>query len=162
MIEIALTLFGLLAVMFVGIVVIGAPYVPSKRVHINDAFELLDLQKGQLLIELGCGDGRVLKAAAARGLSARGYELNLVLFLIAYVRCWSVRDRVKVVWGDYWHADLSDADGIFIFSAEMFMKRLDKKIIRTSHAMRLASVGFGVPGRKMTRSKGAIKLYQYT
>jgi len=42
---------------------------------------MLNLKSGQTLIELGSGDGRVLKEAAAKGVRAIGYEINPVLVI---------------------------------------------------------------------------------
>ena len=39
--------------------------------------------KGLRLVDFGSGDGRLVKAAASRGMSAVGYELN------PYLVCWS-------------------------------------------------------------------------
>lgn len=161
MLEFLIIVLSVFFLLFIGIVVVGAPYVPSKRIHIGDALTLLDLKNNQLLVELGCGDGRVLRAAAEKGLRARGYELNLLLFIVAYFKCWRYRKNVKVIWGNYWYADLSDADGVFVFSADIYMKRLDRKIIRADKPIKLASLGFKIPDKKPVRKKGAVYLYNY-
>jgi len=67
-----------LVLLFCGIVFIGAPYVPTKRAQIAAALDLLELKVGDLLLELGAGDGRVAKAAAERGIRVVGYELNTI------------------------------------------------------------------------------------
>ena len=43
------------------------------------------------LLELGCGDGKILKLAAATGVYAVGIELNPILVLIARLRTWRRR-----------------------------------------------------------------------
>src|SRR5438270_414315 len=93
----------------------GAPYLPTMSHQRQVALKLLNLKRGQTLYDLGCGDGRMLRLAAQQGLSAVGYELSPLLFLIAKITTWPYRRRVKVHLGDYWKADLSKADGIYIF-----------------------------------------------
>ena len=46
----------------------GAPYVPTLKKNLNAAFKkLYPMKKTDLLIDLGAGDGVVLKAAASTG-----------------------------------------------------------------------------------------------
>jgi hypothetical protein len=82
-------LIAFLAVVFIcfaGVILFGAPYLPTLKPQIHAALELANLRPGQTLIELGCGDGRVLIAAAHTGIKSIGYELNPLLALIAWIR----------------------------------------------------------------------------
>ena len=125
--------------------------------------DLLDLKPGQVFVDLGCGDGRLLALAASRGLRAIGYELNPFLALYAWARTRRYGRQVKVKWGNFWRADLSDADGVFVFLIGHFMQRLDKLISRYSkkHQIKLVSNAFKVPGKKPLLRKGALMLYVY-
>src|SRR5665213_1201424 len=96
-------------------VAFGAPYLPTLNAQRQTALELLDLKPGQTLYDLGCGDGRMLRAAAKVGLNAVGYEMSPILVLIARIINWPYRKQVKVIMGNYWAADISRADGIFVF-----------------------------------------------
>ena len=52
---------AILLIMAYGFVLLfGAPYFPSLKPHMEAAFGLLELKKGQLVYDLGCGDGRFL------------------------------------------------------------------------------------------------------
>lgn len=144
-----------------GIVFFGAPFLPTKKAQITAALDLLNLKKGQLVLDLGAGDGRVALAAARRGLRVRGYELNGLLALVAKIRTWPYRHSVSIKWQNYWQADLSEADGVFIFSASRFMRRLDKKLAAAGKPLRLASIAFKVPGKKIVEQLNGVFLYQY-
>lgn len=48
-------------------ILFGAPYVPVHKVNQKAVFELLELQKGETFIDLGSGDGRMLRQAASLG-----------------------------------------------------------------------------------------------
>lgn len=108
----------------------GAPYVPSMRKQINAGLDLLDLKRGQTMLELGCGDGRVLRAAAKRGWNAVGYEINPLLVLAAKLQTWRYRRQVRVVWANYWRSKWPEAQGIYVFLLDPYMGKLDKKIIQ--------------------------------
>jgi hypothetical protein len=75
-------LLVILAFQFV-VLFLGAPYVPTLPKQREAALDLLKLKPGQTLIDLGCGDGAMLIAAAKRGINSVGYEINPLLALIA-------------------------------------------------------------------------------
>lgn len=148
--------------MFGLVVFVGAPWVPTLKSQQEAALDLLDLKPGQTMLELGCGDGRVLKAAARRGWKAVGYELNPMLALIAWLNTLRYRGQVKVVWGNYWTKSWPDADGIFVFLLPKYMEQLDKKIIqRFSKSVKLVSYAFQIPSRHIDNEREGVYLYKY-
>jgi hypothetical protein len=42
---------------FGGVLLFGAPYLPTLKPQVHAALELANLKPGQTLLELGCGDG---------------------------------------------------------------------------------------------------------
>ncbi|MDQ5971894.1 MAG: hypothetical protein QG553_53 [Patescibacteria group bacterium] len=150
---------------FAFVILFGAPYLPTMKKQSEEALDMLALKPGQTMLELGCGDGRVAKAAARRGLKVVGYELNPILALIAWLQTLKYRGQVKIVWGNYWRQDWPDCDGIFVFLLDKYMKKLDKKIVQKKQQqakpIRLLSYTFLVPGRKTSAQKGALFLYKY-
>lgn len=160
---IILQLLAVVLVVFFGLVIMsGAPYVPTLKSQIDSALDLLSLKKGQLLVELGAGDGRVALTAAKRGWIARGYEINPLLCLIGKARCLSYRGRVKVHCRDMWGSDLSQCDGVFVFGAKHMMQRLSDKL---EHELRpgakVVSFAYKLPGKEPARYHNGIYLYQY-
>ena len=105
----------------------------------------------------------VLILAAKSGLKAVGYEINPFLALLAWGRTRRFGRRVKIVWGNYWRADLSNADGVFVFSIGHYMKKLDKFLLKQSknHQIRLVSNAFQIPGKKHIKKTGPLFLYIY-
>ncbi len=157
-------LLGLIVLvgLFGFVLLFGAPYLPTHRKQAEIALDLLNLKPGETLYELGCGDGKVLLLAAQRGLHAVGYELNPLIALIARLRTWRYRKTVKVVCGNFWNADISPADGVFVFLLDRFMERLDNKMkSQMKKPVLLASYAFKIPDKKIVQSKGGIYLYQY-
>lgn len=160
--EIVLLVLGVIFGCFGFVVLFGAPFLPTLRPQIVAALDLLDLKPGQTMLELGCGDGRVLIAAAERGLCAVGYELNPILACIAWLRTRHYGHRVRVVWGDYWRAEWPPAAGIFAFILPRYMGKLDKKVMHYKHKpIRITSFAFAVPNREAARIEQGVFLYEY-
>lgn len=158
-----LLVFLVIALMFGFVIIFGAPYVPTLKEQRNAALELLNLNPGQKLYDLGCGDGSLLIMAASRGLNVVGYELNPILAAIAWLRTRKYRKQVKIVWGNLWRADISEADGIFVFLLGRFMGRLDNLIKNQckTKPVNLASYAFQIPGKKETVKQSGVFLYSY-
>jgi hypothetical protein len=143
----------------------GPPYVPTLTPQVKIALDMINLQKGQTLLELGCGDGKVLIAAAQRGWRAVGYEINPILALVAWLRTRRYGKQVTVRWANMWQEDKWDrrADGIFVFILPRHMPRLDAKINSwQTKPLRLVSFAFEMPGKKaVKRDKQGVFLYHY-
>src|ERR1700710_1767842 len=96
---------GIVLVCFAGVLLVGAPYLPTLTPQVHAALELANLKPGETLLELGCGDGKVLIAAAQIGIHSVGYELNPLLALLAWLRTRRFGSSVKIVWGNFWTKD---------------------------------------------------------
>ena len=144
---------------FGAVVFFGAPYLPTLAPQIAAAFDLLDIEPGQTILELGCGDGKVLIAAAQRGYRAVGIELNPVLAGIAWLRTRRYRGRVRVVWGSYWLRRWPASDGVYVFLIDRFMSKLDERM--RQYGGKLVSVAFQVPDRQYDAEKHGVYLYDY-
>ncbi|HVV66590.1 MAG TPA: class I SAM-dependent methyltransferase [Candidatus Saccharimonadales bacterium] len=151
-----------LSACFAGVVFFGAPYLPTLTPQVKTALELGNLSKGQTLIELGCGDGKVLIAAAERGARVVGYELNPILALVAWGRTRRYGKRVRVVWGNFWWRKWPEADVIFTFLLPRYMEKLDKKCMQYDYKpVKLVSFAFEIPGKQPLRRKDSVFLYGY-
>lgn len=144
------------------VVFFGAPYLPTLRPQLERALDMLDLEEGQTLLELGSGDGRVMVAAAERGWNVVGYELNPLLALYSWLRTRKYGKRVRVVWGNFWWGKLPQADGVFVFLLQKYMTRLDTKITQDiGRPVKMVSFAFYVPGRKPLQERDGVYLYEY-
>lgn len=158
-------LYGLSLVLILSfsfVLLYGAPYLPTLRPQVKTALDLLDLKPGQTMLELGCGDGKVLIAAAERGIRSIGYELNPILAAWAWLRTRRYRRLVRIVWGNYWTQPWPPCEGIFAFLLPRFMSKLDKKVVQqTSQPVKLVSFAFQIPGRRASRQVAGVFRYDY-
>ncbi len=155
-------ILSIIVLCFSMVILFGAPYVPTLKPQIDAAFDLLELKKGQTLLELGCGDGRVMIEALKRGYIVIGYELNPILALIAWARTRAYRSKSRVVWGNFWNRPLLKCDGVFVFLHTRFMDKLDRKLeTEKLSPIRLASFAFKIDGKNIVKEKAGVFLYKY-
>lgn len=151
-----------LIMVFGFVVFFGPPYLPTRRQNIEAALDLLALKPGQTMLELGAGDGRVLRAAARRGWRVVGIELNPLLLFVARLATWHYRKQVRLIWGDYFRVTWPPASGIFTFMLGRQMAELDKRIEAwPCKPVKLASFAFTIPGKQPKAQKKGIFLYEY-
>lgn len=157
-----LIFIGLLILIFGFVVFFGAPYLPTLKNQQEAALDLLGLKPGDTLLELGSGDGKVMRAAAKRGVNVVGIELNPVLVLVSKIVTFKYRKQVKVVWGNYWSVDWPSCQGIYVFLITGYMDKLDQKIVDSKlKNIKLASNAFEIYGKKPIKQKNGVYLYKY-
>jgi hypothetical protein len=150
-----------------GIIVFrGAPYVPSRKRYIHDAFtDLYPLGKKDVLVDVGSGDGIVLRQASERGAVAVGYELNPILVVVS--RFLSRGDRnVRVILTDFWIAKLpEDTTVVYAFMATPYIHKLNTKMQqetdRLARPLRLILYGNTLGERTPDQIDGGYKLYTF-
>jgi precorrin-6B methylase 2 len=141
---------------------LGAPYLPTRRKQREAALDLLNLKKGQTIIDLGSGDGAMLVTAAKAGLNVIGYEINPILVLISRIRTYKFKKQVKVVQGNFWNKQWPHADGVFVFLTDRYMERINHKMNdQFKKPVKLVTYAFPIPGKKAAATKGACILYKY-
>ncbi len=158
----ALVIVSVLIICFSGVLLFGAPYLPTLRPQVQAALKLAGLKPGQTLLELGCGDGKVLIAAARQGIYAVGYELNPLLAATAWLRTRRYRKYVRVIWGDFWRLPWPEAQAIFVFLLPKYMPKLHKKVIQYKHKpVKLVSYAFAIPGVAPSAESAGVYCYSY-
>jgi hypothetical protein len=118
----ALTLLWILVPAFYGL-----PSKPTKPDRIRKALGLVNLKPDAVLYDLGAGDGRVLLIAAKEfGAKAVGLEVGPVQIALVWLRILlgGLNDRVHVKWANYYRADLSRADVVFIYATLQELMKL--------------------------------------
>lgn len=155
-----------LIILFGAVAFRGAPYVPTHGKTIKVAFDMLPLEKGDLVLDLGSGDGSVLMHAARRGYRAVGYELNPILSFIAWLRCWRDHLHIRIHTADFWISTWPpDTKAVFIFLAGPYMnkfkRKLDAEMQKRDEPLYVISNGFTIPGALPKRVSSGLYLYEF-
>jgi SAM-dependent methyltransferase len=141
---------------------VGAPYVPILNRDSDALLKLADLKPGQTMVDLGSGDGRLLRAAAKRGIRGIGYEINPFMVFVSRIVCWRYRKLVQIHLADFWRIELPQADVIYVFLIPKFMPKLDQHLTsRLKKPTRLISYAFEIPARKPIHRTPNTFVYQY-
>ncbi|TYZ67518.1 hypothetical protein PybrP1_004644 [[Pythium] brassicae (nom. inval.)] len=144
-----------------------APFTPSGAGVLELTTELLRLQADDVLVDLGCGDARMLvHAALATGCRGVGveYDAELVARANARVREHDIEERVVIVHGDALQADLSHATALFLYLVPQGIKLLLPKLEEARRArVRIVTYVFSIPGWRYNaiRDFKGTKVYLY-
>ncbi len=159
-----LSIIGLVVLFCFGFVLLfGAPYLPTLTPQVTIALNLLALKPGQTMLELGCGDGKVLVAAAQRGWKVVGYELNPLLFVVSWLRTRRYRKLVTVRLANFWSVKWPPTDAVFAFALAKYMTKLDKKLteVAKGRPLKLVSFTFQIADKTPHAEQGGVYLYEY-
>ena len=132
-------------------------YIPLPPQGVDAVVEALALHSDTpaLLIDLGCGDGRVL-AAVLRShpqVHGVGIEINPLVAFLARWRLRKLAGRVHIIRGDLLQADLQQATRVFTYLNHPTMAALEAKFGRElPKGSRLVSCDFPLPKRKPTKT----------
>jgi predicted RNA methylase len=129
-----------------------APFVPSPPQVVRQMLLLADVRPGEVVFDLGAGDGRTV-IMAAKDFSARavGVELrdDLEKKALSTVYEQNLQDRITMVNGDMLGVDLSSADIVFLYlttsANEKIRPKLDAELKR---GVRIVSHDYEVVGWK--------------
>ncbi|PWB69895.1 MAG: hypothetical protein C3F07_18305 [Anaerolineales bacterium] len=105
----------------------GLPSRPTQPDRIRKALRLVDLKKGEVLFDLGAGDGRVLFIAAQEfDAEAVGIEVGPVQCAWIRLRIFmgGLSERVRIKMKNYYKADLGAADVVFIYATSHELPKL--------------------------------------
>ncbi len=94
----------------------GAPWVPTRKRDVDRFLGVAGITPGMVMVDLGCGDGQLVIAAAKAGAIARGYEISIFPYILARLRViFSGTDHATILFRDLWKVDLRDADLVYFF-----------------------------------------------
>ena len=105
----------------------GLPWYPTRAARIRKALQLAQVRPGEVVYDLGAGDGRVLIMAAREfGARAVGIEISPIHCLVAWLAARSnkVADRVSIRMGNFYKANLADADVVFAYMTSQEAPRI--------------------------------------
>ena len=145
--------------------VLGAPWVPTTMREVHKMLQMADVGPNDLIYDLGCGDGRTIVTAARRyGARAIGIEVDPLRYLWCQllITVLGLRGQVKIIFGDFFNQDLSDANVITCYLLQSTNKKLEGKFKQELHpSTRIVSHDFSFPGLQLVRHDQQDNLYLY-
>ena len=104
----------------------GALFIATRTKVVKKMVALADIQRGEKVYDLGCGDGRLLIEANKKyGAEAIGIEISPFVFWLAKITTLIHRAKVTLVRGNIYKADFSDADVVFCYLMPEMMQKLE-------------------------------------
>ncbi len=150
-----------------------SPFLSSSDEVIDLMLRLAEVQPEETVYDLGCGDARILVLAAQKyGARGVGVELDAEVFALARdnVRRQGLEDRITLVRGNLFDADLRDADVVALYLLPEALVRLRPKLEQQLRpGARVVTHDFGIPLWRATRiekldrghgTRHTIQLYQ--
>ena len=93
------------------------PFVPSPQVVVDKMVELVGVKQGDVVFDMGSGDGRIVIAAAKKGAKAIGFEIDgdLVKESRENIRRAGVEDLAEIRQQDILTVDFSPASVVTMY-----------------------------------------------
>lgn len=143
----------------------GAPWVPTPMHKVHKMLHMAEVGPGDTVYDLGCGDGRLVIEAARRfGARAVGIEIDPLRYLLCQLRITflGLRDRVRIVHGDFFRQDLRRADVVTCFLLTSTNQKLLGKFKRElPPGARVVSNRFTFPGLFLVDQDTKADLFLY-
>jgi SAM-dependent methyltransferase len=120
-------------------------YVPTPERVVDTMLDLAKIGPGDVVYDLGCGDGRIVVEAAKRGArKAIGVDIDPERIAEARekVRAAGVGDRVEIREGDLFEMDFSDATVVTLYLLPDLNLRLRPKLLALPPGTRIVSHAF--------------------
>jgi len=96
---------------------LDAPYVQTPPAIVEAMLDLAEIRPGESLLDLGCGDGRIVVAAARRGARALGVDIDSRRIADARAAALAARlgERARFRREDLFTTSLAEADVVTLF-----------------------------------------------
>lgn len=127
----------------------AAPWLPVFKRDLDRILKLVNIQPGDVVYDLGSGDGRVLVALANNSQAQIvGYEISFLLYVWSKIKIavQGLSRRIEVRYADFLKRDLGQANVVFCFLTPMAMKKLAPKFKQELRkGTRIVSYSFSLP-----------------
>ncbi len=124
-------------------------YVPTPQEVVDKMLEMADVRKGEIVYDLGCGDGRIPVTAAKKyGSRAWGFDINPVRVKesLDNVANNKVKDLVTIKLQDIFELDLSKADVVTLYLLPQLNVKLIPQLDKLKPGCRIVSHDFNMEG----------------
>jgi SAM-dependent methyltransferase len=124
----------------------SVPYVQTPMEIVERMLRMAEVKKGDHVIDLGSGDGRIVIEAAKRGATGLGVDLDKELVKLATdnARAAGVADKVQFRAMDLFDTDLSPASVVTMYLLPDFNAKLLPRLLRLRPGTRIVSHDGGI------------------
>jgi protein-L-isoaspartate O-methyltransferase len=126
-------------------------FVPTPQNVVDKMLELAQLKKGDVLYDLGCGDGRIVVTAAKKyGVKAVGFDVDpqRIKEARANVASSGVENLVTIRQADIFETDLREANVVTLYLLPELNVRLMPQLRQLNEGSRIVSHDFDMRGAK--------------
>jgi len=130
-------------------------YVGTPYDVIDKMLDLAAIGKDDVVYDLGCGDGRIVVAAARRfGCHGVGYDIDpqRIKEALANIDKNRVEDLVEVKQEDIFTLDLSQTDAVLLYLLPSMNKRLIPQLMKLKPGSRIVAHNYDIEGIVRDRS----------
>jgi SAM-dependent methyltransferase len=110
------------------------PYVPSPEEVVDHMLQLANVHEGDIVYDLGCGDGRIVVAAAKKFGARRAIGVDIDPQRIQEARANAekagVAGKTKFIQGDLFDADIHDATVVTLYLLPSVNEKLKPKLLK--------------------------------
>lgn len=126
-------------------------FVPTPQEAVEKMLEAAEIKKGDILYDLGCGDGRIVVTAAKKyGAKAIGIDIDpeRVKESRENVRTNGVSDLVTIKQADIFQEDISSANVVTLYLLPSLNVKLIPQLEKLKPGSRIVSYQFDMAGVK--------------
>jgi tRNA G37 N-methylase Trm5 len=126
-------------------------YVPTPQEVVDKMLELAEVKKGDVVYDLGCGDGRIVVTAAKKfGVNAVGFDINpeRIKESLENVRSNKVEHLVTIKEADIFTLDLREASVVTLYLLPELNVKLMPQLAKLKPGSRIVSHDFDMRGAK--------------
>jgi len=142
---------------------VGAIWSPADKDVVKKMLDMARVGSNDVVYDLGAGDGRIVVAAAERGATAVGIEIDPLRAALAHTIV-SFNNRSKLArirWGNLFDADLSEATVITLFLMQDTNAALRDRLMDLPAGTRVVSYLWTFKGWKPIKVDEDDRVYLY-
>jgi len=145
-------------------IIIGAMYMPTPRDIVEKMLDLAAVGPGDVVYDLGSGDGRVVICAAERGAKAVGVEADPIRVLWSRINASRspTGANVQIIWGDFFKNSVAEATVVTVYQGEEINRKLKEKLeVELKPGSRVVSFSFKFMGWEDAEKHSDADVYLY-
>ncbi len=129
------------------LLLIRVPYVNTPPSYLKKIIAGIEISRGAIIYDLGCGSGDFLRLAERfEPFRCIGLEISPWAYFIAILKNWRSK-KIMIKLKDFFKEDLSDADFVYVYLLPRLMNRLAEKLKKElKPRAQIVTVGSALPG----------------